>query len=920
VTRAVVPPITLIGRDADSKVLFARIDAAREGRGGALVLRGAPGIGKTALLEAAHARAAKSGLHVLRTTGVLSETHLPFAGLHQLLRPVLNDIERLPTSYVKAIQSAFGLLDEPVSGPHVVAMAALHLLGETAERAPLVLLVDDAQWLDESTGAALAFVARRIELDPIALIVAMRDGFATPFLEAGLVEHSIGALSDIDSEALLDTRSPGLDPQLRERVLRNAAGNPLALVELAAALRSMPDADPARAGFDLPLTDRLEYAFADRLTSLSPGARSFLRAAAANDSGVIVEALAAAAELDGRAVTLSAATEAKKAGLIEVDDLGLLRFRHPLMRSAILRAMTLEEQRETHAALAATLVGDPDRTIWHRASAALETDASIVADLDELSRRAARRGAAGVGIQALDRAAQLTNAPETRARYLARAAVMAMMLGRVSSVLHFLDTFDDEHVPPGERPSVVTMRESFGRSAWSGASRIPEFIQIADRLRAEGQVDQAIGALYVIANRCWWSNPDEAVLRELVAVLDRLPVAPEDPRRLATLAMASPVEHGAIVLERLARRTEEHPVERGSLADHQLGLAALSVGDLARAERSFDARVQFNRAQGLLGGLVSALLRLAWVKIHLGDWRNALSLTDEAELLGSETGQMDLASGATLAGATMRAYRGEFEVAERLSAAGERGMIGSHADPGRAMARWAWGVAALAAGRHEEAYGQLRRVLDPRADSYHPHVRSWLLVDLVEAAAYCGQERDANALVRDLEPVAARARSPLLVAGMHYARAVLAPDSNEKAFQDEAALATWPFTRARLQLAYGVWLRRQRRVADSRAPLRVARDAFDALGAAPWGERARQELRASGETSRHRSYELIDALSPQELQIAQLAAAGMTNKEIGRQLFLSHRTISTHLYNVFPKLGITARSQLRAALQDQFTA
>ncbi len=909
----------LIGRDTESGALTDHIDAARNGNGGAFLVRGAPGIGKTALLEAARAHASASGLQVLSTTGVQSETHLPFAGLHQLLRPILKDLERLPISYVKAIQAAFGLIDEPVSGPHVIAMAVLHLLGETAERAPLVLLVDDAQWLDGSTGAALSFVARRIQSDPIALIVAMRDGFGTPLLEAGLTEHSIGALSDFDSEALLDTRSPGLDVQLRERVLRYAAGNPLALVELVAALRSTPDVDSNRAGSDLPLTERLEHAFADRLTSLSPGARSFLRVAAANDSGVIAEALTAATQLDGRAVTFTAATEARKARLVEFDDVGLLRFRHPLMRSAILGAMTLEEKRETHAALAATLAGDVDRRTWHRASAALETDATIIADLDELARRASRRGASGVAIEALDRAAQLADDRETRAHYLARAAVQAMILGRVSTVLRFLDTFDDEHVPPGQRPSVVTMRESFGRSAWSGASRLPEFIQIADRLRAEGQVDRAIGALYVIANRCWWSNPDEVVLRELLAVLDRLPVAPDDPQRLATLAMASPVEHGAVVLEGLKRRSEENPVERGSLSDYQLGLAALSVGDLARAERSFEARVQSNRAQGLLGGLVSALLRLAWVKIHVGDWRNALSLTGEAELLGIETGQMDLTAGAKLAGATIRAYRGECEVAERLSAEGERGLIGPRADPGRAMARWSWGVSALAAGRHDEAYGQLRRVLDAKDDSYHPHVRSWLLVDLVEAAAHCGQERDANALVRDMEPIAARVRSPLLIAGMQYARAVLAPDSNEKAFQDDAALATWPFARARLQLAYGVWLRRQRRVADSRAPLRVARNAFDTLGAAPWGERARQELRASGETSRQRSYELIDALSPQELQIAQLAASGMTNKEIGRQLFLSHRTISTHLYNVFPKLGITMRSQLRDALQNQFT-
>jgi DNA-binding CsgD family transcriptional regulator len=238
-----------------------------------------------------------------------------------------------------------------------------------------------------------------------------------------------------------------------------------------------------------------------------------------------------------------------------------------------------------------------------------------------------------------------------------------------------------------------------------------------------------------------------------------------------------------------------------------------------------------------------------------------------------------------------------------------------------ALVQYPRGAAALADGRFDEAWQHLRRIFDPEDGAYHPHVRSWTLVDLVEAAMHSGHQDEAAVLVSELEAVAARTRSPLLQAALKFALPVLSLVDSEVAFRMNvgAQLADWPFTRARLQLAYGLWLRRQRRPADARIPLREARDTFDALGAAPWSERARQELRASGETSRHRSYDRVDALSPQELQIAQLAAVGLSNKEIGQQLFLSHRTVGSHLYRIFPKLGITARSHLKAALQDRPT-
>jgi RNA polymerase sigma factor (sigma-70 family) len=255
--------------------------------------------------------------------------------------------------------------------------------------------------------------------------------------------------------------------------------------------------------------------------------------------------------------------------------------------------------------------------------------------------------------------------------------------------------------------------------------------------------------------------------------------------------------------------------------------------------------------------------------------------------------------------------------AERLIVEGARVYRSPGPDPHLAFVQWPRGVAALASGRFEEAYQALSRIFDASDVAYHAQIRNWVLVDLVEAAVYSGHEAEARGVVQELQQIVERSCSPQLQAALRYARAALSPDDDEGSFQIMADLANWPFTRARLQLAHGLWLRRQRRAADSRTPLRAARDTFDQLGAVPWGERARQELRASGETSRRRTYQLIDALSPQERQIAQLAATGMSNKEIGQQLFLSHRTVGSHLYRIFPKLGITARSHLRAALQER---
>jgi DNA-binding CsgD family transcriptional regulator len=583
------------------------------------------------------------------------------------------------------------------------------------------------------------------------------------------------------------------------------------------------------------------------------------------------------------------------------------------MRSAIHQAMSLTERLSAHAALAAVLDDDPDRRAWHRAAASVGPDERIAAELEAAAHRANRRGAQVVALAAFERAAELARDAERRGSRLLDAAVTAMILGRPRDCARLLEAVHDEELRPVDRPLAAWLRELYAEGAWSGASRVASFVEIADRMRAAGDVERGIQALRYVALRCWWSNPDAEARGAFCAVVKRFPELECDARLLYCLAMVDPVEHGAYVIERVSRGWRERPEYLGNDA-HNFGIAAQAVGDFLHAERFLEIEIQQRRALGWLGQLGLSLVSQSWTKIQRGDWKQAGSMASEAVRLTEETQQPLWTAAAHLAGATIAAYRGDIPLALKLAAEGERELLPRGAGPMLALVNYPRGAAAMAAGHHDEAYEHLRRIFDPADSAFHTHLRSWVLVDLVEAAVQSGHEDDATRFVRDLEPIAAQSRSPLLLGALSFAHQVLSPD--DAGFEaSPAAIVDFPFIRARLQLAHGLWLRRQSRPADARTPLRAARDAFDALGALPWGERARQELRASGETSRRRGYDLLDALSPQEFQIAQLAAAGLSNKEIGQQLFLSHRTVSSHLCKVFPKLGITARSHLSAALK-----
>jgi ATP/maltotriose-dependent transcriptional regulator MalT len=383
----------------------------------------------------------------------------------------------------------------------------------------------------------------------------------------------------------------------------------------------------------------------------------------------------------------------------------------------------------------------------------------------------------------------------------------------------------------------------------------------------------------------------------------------------AILALAAPAERATAVLERIERFPLEAGGDPGAIL--LIGEAASAVGDFDRSEVCVSAAAAGLRAQGQLGLLTRVLTISAFNAFYLGGWQDGCTAADEAARLARETRLPGWAISADLSRATLDAVRGKEESAEAFAAKAEAVLVQAGMTPMLALVQQARGVADLAGGRHADAYGQLRRVFDPTDVAYHPIVRCWLIGELAEAAAHSGQQDDARALVAELERVAAETGFPYLGAALAYARPLLAEDDEaERLFENglKSDLAAWPFLRARLLLAYGAWLRRRRRVADSRVPLRAAREAFDALGAGPWGERARQELRASGIASRRRIPETRDQLTPQELQIAGLAGEGLSNREIGQQLYISHRTVAYHLRGIFPKLGVTSRSQLHAAV------
>ncbi|MFG2937673.1 ATP-binding protein [Streptomyces sp. NPDC048282] len=896
----------LIGRDDEMAAVDALLSAAvsEAPLGGTLLVRGEPGIGKSALLDWAAGRARERGMLVVTCEGVPSEASLAFAGLHQLWWHLRADTGRLPAQQREALLSAFGLVDKPAPGVCVIALAALELL---AEQGPVLVVADDVHWLDRSTSEVLAFLGTRLEADPVVLLAACRDGEGddNPLRMAGLPELQLGPLETAASAALLDSRAR-LDPRVRRRVLDEASGNPLALVELAVTMRESPGRAevPAR----LPLSDRLEQAYVARLTGLPSACRTALLALALE--GDSATALAAAGRMVGNEVSSADLAPAVAAGLVVADPAGV-RFRHPLVCSAVRQAAGEAERRRTHAAVAELLGDEPDRRVWHRAAAAVGPDEDLSDELEVVADRARLRGAISEAATAIARAARLTARPTRRGRLLLRAAVARSEGGRPAQVLRLLDEAERLELEAGDRLRLQWEREVHGTTR-SGFNPAEAFAELAERMLRAGHTVEALETMENVVMRMWWSNADPRVCRRMAGLADAA-AAPDDPQVLSILALADPTGRGTAVLRRLGRRRPGGP---DPYHDYLLGNTAQAVGACDQAVGFLAAAADGLSEQGQFGALGRCLLVQAWAAVLVGRLDIAASAADEGGRLLVESGRPFWATGTQLVAAVVAGRRGDTATAMDLAARAERVLLPARIPPMLAQVAIARGVAALGAGRYDEAYEQLARVFDPADIAYHPHLRAWALADYVVAAGGSGHREAARARCAELAPLARTTGNPLLRAGLTIAAPMLADDGAEKLFAEAhgADLAAWPMHRARLQFAYGTWLRRRHQVSEARVHLRSARDAFDALGAVVEGEDARQELQASGEASGDRKPGPLDRLTPQEWQIARLAAQGFTNREIGRRLYLSHRTVGSHLYRIFPKLGIASRSELAAAV------
>jgi DNA-binding CsgD family transcriptional regulator len=907
----------LTGRRTERTVMDRLIEAVQMGESQALVVVGEPGIGKTALLEYAAGQA--SGCRVVRAAGVQSEMELAFAGLQQLCAPMLDHVDRLPVPQRDALRTAFGLSAGPTPDRFLVGLAVLSLLSDATDEQPLVCLVDDEQWLDCASAQVLGFVARRLSAESVGLVFAAR----VPDAElAGLPELAVEGLREAEARVLLASVLAGpLDERVRDRLVAETRGNPLALLELP---RGLTPAELA-GGFGLPgaapISGRIEEMFRRRVEALPAGTRRLLLVAAADPTGDPGLVWRAAGRLG---IGAEAAAPATEAGLVEFG--AWVRFRHPLVRSAAYQAASVQDRQDVHAALAEATDPkvDPDRRAWHRAQAAPGPDEDVAGELEDSADRAQARGGLAAAAAFLERAATLTPEPGRRAQRLLAAASAQRDAGALDASLGLLVAVEAGQLDPLQTAELERLRGqiAYDQRRVSDGARL--LLSAARRLEP---LDPGLARethLEAIGAAMWTADLNRpGGLREAAEAARAAPPAPEPARAVDVLLDAFAIRFtkgytaAAPALTRALERVLALDVGTAE-AGGWLWLAGPGAGGMVALEVWNDGswhalarrQPQVARDTGALVHLQFALDFLARAHILAGELTAAARLVEEDRLIAEATGNPPVAYTAM----TLAAWRGQETHATALIEATVQEATAHGLGRPLNFAAYASSVLNNGLGRHEAARDAAWRAFQRDQLGYGP----FIVPELAEAASRTGD----GALVRAaLQWLSERTRvTPTEWAlGIEARVRALLSDGEDAERLYRESIAQLGRTRIRAELArshllYGEWLRRERRRADAREQLRTAHVMLDAMGAGAFAERARRELLATGETARKRTVETSSQLTAQEAQVARLARDGLSNPQISARLFISTRTVRYHLTKVFTKLGISSRSQLDRVL------
>jgi DNA-binding CsgD family transcriptional regulator len=899
----------LVGRRAEREAIGRLLEAARAGYGGVLVVHGEPGVGKTALLE--YAVETARSFRVARAVGVEGEMDLPYASLQQLSSPSLELRERLPDPQREALAVAFGLSAGDPPNPYLVGLAVLGLLTEAAEQQPVLWLVDDAQWLDRASAQALAFVARRLMAERIALVFATRE-VGAPL--ARLPELHVGPLGYRDARTLLEAVLPGpVDDQVLQRLIAEAHGNPLALLEMPRGFTPTQLAGGFGLPGALPVSEQMVNSFTRRLMALPADAQRLLLVAAADPTGDLALVWRAARLLG---ISGAAAEAVEGEGLLALE--ARVTFRHPLIRSAVYQSAATVRRSEVHLALAEATDADtdPDRRAWHRALAASAPDEEVANELERSALRARARGGIAAAAAFLERSSMLTLDPPRRASRALAAAQATQQAGALDQAERLLANADAGPLDALERAQVDVLRAQIvavnrGRDAPALLLAAAKRLEVLDiGLARQIHLDALTAALF--AGRLGGTSDARQVAISARAV----PPSP-GPSRGADLlldGLAALIIDGSSVGTPIVRTAikafarDRIGTEEGLRWLWLAGRAAAFIWDYDSWDSLTRRQIRLARDLGALAHLPLALSTHIGVQLFAGDTRAAASLVAESDALADITSGWSIPPYGAL---VLAAFRGLDEETTRLV----RGSVADFHARGEGMgltvSQWVTAVLANGRARYEEAYAAAS---EATADPHELFFSTFATVELIEAASRTGRSERAAEALEVLSESTQASGTPWAFAVEARSRALVTPDEAAEALFREAIARLQP-TRLRLDLArthllYGEWLRRERRRLDARTELRLAYDLFSDFGMEAFAERARVELQATGERARKRTVDTLDQLTPQEEQISRLAGHGHTNREIAAQLFISPSTVEYHLRKAFRKLDVTSRTQL----------